>query len=113
MKMGKMRKKTSRQHKAAVEIASKRRELSKLLKREGFDGVPLAKKPKLALNDDEKVEEKKSVIITKEDRERQRREKLELRKKRSSLLLQRTRKGQPLMRNLVGNLVDKLSSENS
>jgi hypothetical protein len=106
---------SSREHKAKVELAAKRRELSKALKREGFDGVPLAKKIR-SLEDDNRDEEKKKLqqqpVIqkTKEEREKERLTKLEERKKRSSLLLKRTRKGQPIMKNFINDLVNKISS---
>jgi hypothetical protein len=108
--MTKQRKKTSREHKAAVELARNRRALSKALKKEGFDGVPLDKKPKTeaaVTTEVKKVVELKEE--SKEERATVRKEKLQERKKRSQMLLTKTKKGQPIMKNLVNDLLAKLS----
>ena len=106
------RKKSAREHQAAVELASKRRQLSKLLKKEGFEPVPLDKKPKLLDEENEQAKgETSSKPKSKEEQEKERAEKLDVRKKRSAKLLKRTSKGQPVMRNLVSDLVSKLAKD--
>ena len=104
------RKKTAREHQAAVELASKRRRLAKLLKQEGFDGVPLDRKPKEPEPAEEEapVDAAKPEQKSKEESERERQSKLAERKKRAQALMKRTKKGQPFMKNIVGDLVQKL-----
>jgi hypothetical protein len=107
------RKKSAREHQAAVELASNRRQLSKLLKKEGFEPVPLDKKPKLVEDTSDEKEEAIDKTKTREEREQERTKKLQERKKRASHLLKRTKTGQPIMRNLVGDLVSQLSRDSS
>jgi len=113
------RKKTSREHKAAVELASKRRGLSKLLKREGFEPVPLdVKQKKQKLEEEEEASKKQDETAetggkqqkSREERERERAAKLEERRARATKLMKKTSKGQPLMKNLIGDLVSKLAA---
>jgi len=99
----KTRKKTSREHKAAVELAQNRRQLAKALRKEGFDGVPLSKR-----------QSHPEITVPTEERDARMNEKANkdiVRKNRASMLLRRTRKGQPIMKNLVNDLVDRLSNQ--
>ena len=101
------KKKSSREHKAAVELAKQRRQLSRVLKKEGVDPAKVFEKPStdteanhVPLNDVQEVE----------DQEKLRKEKLKARRARTKRLSQRTKKGQPLMKHMIGDIISKLES---
>lgn len=118
------RNQSSKQHKAALELASQRRQLAKVLKREGVNPAPVfeaTKRPKV----DPKVVAAEAAAAAAEEEEEtpaaapadpakslaDKQAKLKLRQKRSLLLSKKTRKGQPIMRNVIGDLVSRLQKQ--
>ncbi|KAH9255169.1 hypothetical protein BASA81_006609 [Batrachochytrium salamandrivorans] len=116
------RNKSSKQHKAALELASQRRQLAKVLKREGVNPTPVfeaTKRPKISPAVAAATEEEEApatAVAAAADPVKSladKQAKLKLRQKRSLLLSKKTRKGQPVMRNVIGDLVSKLQHDNA
>lgn len=117
------RNQSSKQHKAALELASQRRQLAKVLKREGVNPAPVfeaTKRPKVdpkvvaAAAAEEEEEETPAAAAAPADPAKSladKQAKLKLRQKRSLLLSKKTRKGQPIMRNVIGDLVSRLQNQ--
>lgn len=115
------RNQSSKQHKAALELASQRRQLAKVLKREGVNPAPVfeaTKRPKVdpkvvaaaaAAEEEEETPAAAPADPAKSLADKQ--AKLKLRQKRSLLLSKKTRKGQPIMRNVIGDLVSRLQKQ--
>jgi hypothetical protein len=112
-KPGPHHKKSSKQHKAAVEAAVKKRELAKVLKKEGVNDIAevferAKKKPKLAPEEDEVAKDTTAQPAPAVRSEQEKKKKLKERKKRSLLVTKKTKKGQPIMNNIIQDLVAKL-----
>ena len=114
--MGKKFKKTSKEHKAAIELAKNRRELAKALKKEGFNPSAVFENEAQIKEEEKKSRESKKDSLSnedsksKEERGAEKQKKLKVRKRKARQMLSRTKKGQPIMKNIINNLLNKLGN---
>ena len=97
------------------------RKYHKVMKQEGYDAAASRKqqhsttKPnpfsKSLRQAQDRKQEQQEVQRERETKEREKQEKLQKRKQRAKLLSRRTRKGQPVMKHVIHNMLDKIQQD--